>query len=339
VTVSVSGSIVPDRWPADSSQPSALPTSRALGQLIVAPVEVGTPASPPLLTAIRKGRIRSVVLFGSGLGAQVVHSVADQLQSAARTGGNPGLLIMTDQEGVEVKRLAGPPILSASQMGNPTVAAQQGVATGALLNLKSAGVNVDLAPVADVSRTPDGFITVEHQSFGTNPSAVGSAVCALADGLKLAAVAYTLKHYPGRGDAIQSTDIAPVTITEPAQEINADDEAYRRCGHGPLALVMVNNASYSNITGSTPAGLSPTVYGRVMRQDGINAVTISDSLNAGAIAPQPHLALRALRTGLDLLLYTGSETDVADVYTSLSADIRSETGRSASAVAIERPPV
>jgi beta-N-acetylhexosaminidase len=315
-----SASSLPSGGQGLPSGPGPLPTSRALGQLIVAPLQVGTPASPQLLAAIREGRIGSVILFGSSLSPAAVRGVVDQLQSAARAGGNPGLLIMTDQEGSGVERLAGPPTLSASQMGNPHVAEGQGLAAGRLL--RSAGVNVDLAPVADVSRAAGGFITVQQRSFGANPSVVARAACAFATGLRHAGVAYTLKHFPGLGDAIQSTDTGAVRITESARQIYADDAAYRRCGQDPHALVMISNASYSNLTGSTPAVLSRAIYRSVMPNDGISAVSISDSLDAGAMVGEAHPALRAVRAGMDLLLYTGSESEVAGAYTVLSSDVR-----------------
>ena len=62
-------------------------------------------------------------------------------------------------------------------MGTPAVAGAQGAATAELL--RSAGVNVDLAPVADVTRT-DGFMTQEQRTFGSSPSSVALAVCSFA---------------------------------------------------------------------------------------------------------------------------------------------------------------
>jgi beta-N-acetylhexosaminidase len=292
-----------------------IPISEAVGQMIIAPLTIGYPPSPQLLSGIRKGHIGGVILFGSNLAAPEVRSTVEQLQHDARQGNNPALLIMTDQEGGEVRRLAGPPKMSAEQMDKPAVAGDQGFATGRLL--RSAGVNVDLAPVADVSRRAAGFITVEHRSFGSNPNTVARSACAFAGGLERARVAFTLKHFPGLGEAIESTDNGPVTVNESAADLYADDAAYRRCGHGSLALVMLSNASYTSLTGSTPALMSSSTYAALSRNRA-TGVTISDSLDAGALARQFHPGLRAVRAGLDLLLYTGSESQVEQAYTGLS---------------------
>ena len=82
------------------------------------------------------------------------------VQRTARQGGNPPLLIAADQEGGEVKRLSdGPPDLSLPQMvaTHSVATATRAVrATGAYL--KRWGINMDLAPVADVPTFAGAFI-------------------------------------------------------------------------------------------------------------------------------------------------------------------------------------
>ncbi len=304
--------------------PPAAPTpslglARSLGQLIVARF-TGTSPSPSILAAIKGGRVGGVILFSDNTagGLAATGALVGRLQDAARAGGNPGLLIMTDQEGGEVKRLPGPPSVAASQMGAPAFAEQQGAATAALL--RSAGVNVDLAPVADVSRV-GGFMTQEHRTFGASPAVVAAAACAFAVGLSSGGIAYTLKHFPGLGDAISSTDAGPVAINESSGDLSADEAAYRRCGGGSRALVMMSSASYPSLTGSTPAVLSASAYG-ALGSDGIRPVTISDDFQTPALAGQPTPARRAINAGLDLVLYAETEAASAQAYSKLYNDLR-----------------
>ena len=219
-----------------------LSLAKALGQLVVARFAGPTPTSS-ILAAVRSGQVGGIILFAdnTGRGVAATGALVSRLQSAARAGGNPRLLIMADQEGGLVKRLPGPPDVSASQMHSPAVAAQQGAATAQLLS--SAGINVDLAPVADVSRV-NGFMTQEHRTFGSDPAVVAHAACAFAAALSAGGVAYTLKHFPGLGDAYSSTDSGPVAVTASQSQLYADEAAYRSCGAGSRALVMVGSASY-----------------------------------------------------------------------------------------------
>ena len=279
-----------------------------------------------MLADVRAGMFGAVILLGSNTagGLAATESAIRELQQAAREGGNPGLLIMTDQEGGEVKRLPGPPNYSASGMSDPGIAYQQGIQTGAFL--KQVGVNVDLAPVADVPRI-NGFMAQEHRTFGrvgARPKAVAAATCAFARGVASQGVAYTLKHYPGLGDALQSTDNVPVSINEPYRKIKADDTAYAECGQSPLALVMVSSASYSALTGTVPAVLSPRIY-ETLVSEGAGAVIISDSFESGAIAGLASPAQAAINAGLDMVMYPSYQSAAEHAYGVLVHD--AQTGK------------
>ena len=138
---------------------------------------------------------RGVILFADNVAGGIADTrrLTEELQRAAREGHNPPLLIMTDQEGGTVKRLPGPPDLPASAMTSNSMAFKQGVATGSML--RAAGVNVDLAPVADVERAGGSFLG--SRAFGSSPSLVAGRACAFAQGLQSQQIAYTLKHFPG----------------------------------------------------------------------------------------------------------------------------------------------
>ena len=294
-----------DRGASQTAQATAASLDRDAGQLIVSGYAGATP-SRSMLRSVRAGRIGSVILFGANTrrGIAATRRSVHELQAAAKAGGNPRLLVMTDQEGGEVNRLPGAPTFAASQMSDPSVALSQGRAAARVL--RSAGVDVDLAPVADVVRT-DGFIAAEHRSFSSHPRTVAAAACAFARGLTEGGVAYTLKHFPGLGDARQSTDDQPVSVDESRADLSADQAAYRRCGRSAGALVMLSSASYPHLTGRTPAVLSPFIYHHVLPGDGVTAVTISDAFTTPAVLAQPNAGRRAVAAGLDMLLYSEGE--------------------------------
>ena len=297
-----------------------LSLAKQVGQLIIATYQGQTPPAS-LLNAIRLGHLGAVILMGDNTagGIQTTKLATTRMQAAARQGGNAGLLIMTDQEGGTVKRLLGPPDYAAIDMANPATAYAQGRATGELL--KSAGVNVDLAPVADVIRV-HGFIQKQRRSFGANPAVVSNAACKFASGLAGVGVAYTLKHFPGLGDAVSTTDTRAVSVTESASDIHEDDAAYRHCGHGPLALVMLSSASYSHLTGSTPAVMDPKIYSQVLPMNGVTALPISDDFESGAIRAisTPGPAKTAINAGLDMVMYAAYESVALSAYATLRAD-------------------
>jgi beta-N-acetylhexosaminidase len=294
----------------------------SLGQQIISRVS-GTAPGADLLSRIQKGQVGGVILFANNIqSVSQVRALVDRLQGAARAGRQPRLLIMTDQEGGQVKRLAtAPPTLSPAEMGaqsDPSrVAASQGLATG--LALTKAGINVDLAPVADVAH-PGSFLGT--RAFGQSPRLVAQAACAFAAGLLKGGVAPTLKHFPGLGAAPANTDIQSTTVNASLHALRLDLAAYRRCAI-PRVLVMVSSAAYPAITGTTPAVLSPAIYGSELPRTGFQGVTISDDLEAPAITSQATPSLRAINAGLDLLLFGQNESTSATAYSKLLADLRS----------------
>jgi beta-N-acetylhexosaminidase len=323
--VTISGGV--PRPAPPTRRPKAIPAQRAprslasaIGQMIVSPV-AGLSADPALLARVRAGQVGSVILFEDNIAstAQVRTLVAD-LQAAAKAGGRPPLLVMTDQEGGLVKRFgAAPPTMSAAAIGaadHPGATAQrQGRATGRALRAR--GVNVDLAPVADV---PVGPSFLSTRAFSRRPQTVATAACRFAAGLRAAGVGAALKHFPGLGRAgTVNTDAAPVTIAG----VGAGDlAAYRRCAGAPGTMVMMANAAYDGLTGGRPAVLSRNAY-HLLREDlGFGGVAISDSLDADAVRRQPDLAVRAAQAGLDLELWT-SVAGAQRAYRQLLAAVRS----------------
>jgi beta-N-acetylhexosaminidase len=290
----------------------------ALGQMIVARFDGRLP-SPAFLARIEAGEIGGVILFKGNLGGGEV-AIGNRirlLQNAAKRGGAPPLLIMVDQEGGKVKRLKGPPQSSAAKIDNADDAYEQGEATGYLL--RRLGINLDLAPVADVHHH-GSFL--DSRTFSSSPAEVATLACEFAAGLREQGVAATLKHFPGLGLASTNTDEAAVTIDSPARQVQADYAPYQACAAAPLTLVMVNSAIYPALTGPLPAVLSPRTYDRELPRAGVTGPTISDDLETPAIRAQTTPARRAINAGLDLLLYAAKESASAEAYDRLSKDIR-----------------
>jgi beta-N-acetylhexosaminidase len=293
-----------------------------LGQMIVASFHGPIP-SPTLLSRIRRGQIGGVILFADNVagGVEATRRLTSRLQRAAARGRNPPLLIMTDQEGGEVRRLVGPPYLAPAAMQSGNVARLQGQAAGRLL--RSAGIDLDLAPVADVEGIPDSFLGT--RAFGSSPTTVAQRACAFAQGLASQGVAYTLKHFPGLGLATGNTDLGPVSVTASAQTLREDYRAYQACGGRSLAMVMVSSASYPSLSGPLPAVMSPEIYARELRLavPGGSPVTISDDLESPAIESQSSPARHAIQAGLDMLMYAQTEQASAAAYAKLLAEVRS----------------
>ena len=288
-------------WMADAPP---TPIDRAVGQKVITAFQ-GTAPSATLLARLRAGHVGGVVLFSENIASsRQLRVLTRKLRDAAADGGNPPPLIAVDQEGGIVKRLPwAPPRSSAAATTQPRA---EGRTTGRAL--RSVGITVDLAPVADVEHRPN---FLGSRAFGSIASVVARRACAFAGGLRSAGVTPTLKHFPGLGDASANTDLQRVTIRAPLRL-----EPYRRCADAS-SLVMVASAIYPRL-GLAPAVLERRSYALLPPA----VVTISDDLSGRALAGRPDVAVRASRAGADLLLYGGSEETSAGAFRRLLRAVR-----------------
>jgi beta-N-acetylhexosaminidase len=294
-----------------SASPSLTVKQLAGQRIVYAYSGLHPPAS--LLSAIRAGEAGGVILFGPNIASRSqIRGVIGQLQAAALASPvHARLLILTDQEGGEVRRLPGAPSLSEKQIGESSNAAAlaKAAGTGAGQNLAGAGINVNLAPVLDVYRQPGNFIDQFQRSYSSNAATVGSLGAAFISAQQRLGVAATAKHFPGLGAATQSqnTDLRPVTLRLSLGTLRSVDESvYRNAIAAGVKLVMTSWAVYPALDSRFPAGLSSKVIqGELRGRLGFHGVTITDGIDAGAVTPFGNLSRRAVQAasaGADLIL-------------------------------------
>lgn len=310
------------------------PAQRA-GQCVIYSYPGLTPPTR-LMDAISGGRAAGVMFFGENIQSlSQVRGVIQEMQDAnASAPVKAPLLLMTDQEGGMVNRLPGEPVLSAKDVGSSSDPEEEATdtGTGAGQNLAGVGMNVNLAPVLDVYRTAGDFADQYERSYSKDPDVVSTCGSAFISAQQKAGVAATAKHFPGLGpaSASQNTDLRPVTLTTSASMLRSVDEApYGAAISAGVKLVMLSWAIYPALDASRPAGLSPTVVGELRNRLGFEGVTITDALEAGALANHGGVAERAVAAaaaGMDLILCSARDVDQGrDAVTALGDALQAGT--------------
>lgn len=306
-----------------SSSPAAsVPLKRLVGQVIV-----GKSTHSPdkaLLKRVRKGEVGGVIMLPAN--AQSLARDTKQLQKAAAAGGNPPLLLMIDQEGPPVKRVAGPPDVGEPQLGqkgDASGAQQVGQNTGKFLNGR--GINVDLAPLLDVKK-PTTAKSIASRTYSSDPAVVSTVGVGFINGLQAGGVGATAKHFPGLGNATQSTDDQPVTIAATKDSLDNDLKPFQDAVNAGVDLVMVSTAKYPTLGAKKEAAFSPEIVNGLLRGDlGFDGTVITDDLEGGAasavVAPGT-AATSALQAGDDLLLYSRTDGASEKAYSSLLKEIK-----------------
>ena len=311
--------------PTPGAPVAAAGLARLIGQRLIVAMD-GPLASPALLGRIRRGEIGGVILFGRNITTRAaLVALTRQLHLAARSGGQPRFLIAVDQEGGSIKRIPwAPPTLSPPEMGrlgSTLIAAGQGAATGRAL--AALGIDVDLAPVADVPISTSSFLERQGRIWSFSASRTASLADAFATGLESAGIVPALKHFPGLGLATENTDLRIVSIRATQTALLPGLLPYRTAIRHDIPLIMLSNATYPAYDAHSAAGWSPTINTGLLRGAlGFRGVTITDALDGTARArglTTRHLAIRAAGAGTDLLLITGSEATSQGVFVALMA--------------------
>jgi beta-N-acetylhexosaminidase len=314
---------------AAAAAPAALTPQQLAGQRVIYSYPGLTPPDT-LLQRIRAGQAAGVIFFGENISSlSQIRSVVQQLRAAqAQSPVQRPLLLMTDQEGGQVRRLPGEPVLSEKQIGqsaNPPAQATS-AGTGAGNNLAGVTMNVNLAPVLDVFRQPGDLMDQFGRSYSMDPAVVGTLGGNFITAQQATGVAATAKHFPGLGSAssTQNTDTRSVTLSVGLSTLrNVDEAPYRTAIADGVKLVMLSWAVYPALDGARPAGLSATVVQQELRQrNGFTGVTITDALEAGALrsfGSTGNRAVLAARAGMDLILASARDVTQGDaVVTGLS---------------------
>ena len=309
--------------------PAGLSSLQLAGQRVIYSYP-GLTVPTALLQAITAGQAAGVIFFGGNISSETqIASVIQQLvQAQQQSPVSAPLLLMTDQEGGEVRRLPGAPTLSQKQIGassNPAAAASS-AGTGAGQNLAGVGMNVNLAPVLDVYYKSGNFIDEFQRSYSNKARVVTACGQAFITAQQQTGVAATAKHFPGLGSATKSqdTDAGPVTLTVSLSELRSKDEApYPAAIAAGVQLIMVSWAIYPALDKTYPAGLSPTVVqGELRGRLGYQGVTITDALEAGALGAFGSYGQRAVlaaQAGMDLLLCSAQDPGEGQAVTSALA--------------------
>jgi beta-N-acetylhexosaminidase len=302
--------------PATAAAATLSPRQLAGQRVIYSYAGLNPPAA--LLWLIRHGEAAGVIFFGNNISSKTqIAAVTKKLEAADAATTNPvhsPLLLMTDQEGGLVRRLPGAPTMSEKAIGSSAHPADNATAAGssAAANLRSVGMNVNLAPVVDVYRTAGDFDDQFQRSYSKSPHKVSYLGADFIKAQQKGGVAATAKHFPGLGAATakQNTDMAPVTLKVSKADLRSIDEApYPAAIKAQVKLIMVSWALYPSLGAIRPGGLSyNVVQGELRKRLGYTGVTITDALEAGALKAYgsiPNRALLAAKAGMDLLLCAG----------------------------------
>ena len=237
------------------------------------------------------------------------------------------LFIGSDEEGGTVTRASRNPNLFSSPLKSPqelyAAAGMDGLLEETLRyneRLKALGINVNFAPVCDVSTEAGDFIYA--RSFGKDAQATADYVSRVVPEYEAAGVACVLKHFPGYGNNVDThTGIAVDERTYESFE-TADFLPFSAGIAAGAPFVLVSHNIVNCMDDTLPASLSPKVHEVLRGTLGFDGLIVTDDLAMDAVrsyAQDGSVAVLALQAGNDMIVTTDYQEQIPQVIAAVQA--------------------
>ena len=280
-----------------------------LGQRLAAGFQ-GLEPPEEFLRLIKEYKVGNIILFRRNIqdGPQLKKLCATLRKVVEEeTGVTPFITI--DQEGGVVTRLPEsevniPGAMAVAATGNPRNAYDMGLLTAQ--ELRSYGVDFDLAPVMDINCNPDNPV-IGVRSYGDTPERVAEYGSQMVRGLLDGGVYCSLKHFPGHGDTAEDSHNGLAVTYKTHDELAACEWIPYSTNDLTGCAVMVGHIAAPNVTGDlTPASLSGTMITGYLRGElGFTGLVITDSMAMHGVTDaysSGNAAIAAIEAGVDIIL-------------------------------------
>ncbi len=284
-----------------------------LGQLFIIGFPGGTP-DKAFLNFITEEQIGGVILFADNCGTHLIaRQNIETIRSCYST--HPPFIAI-DQEGGRVSRLKGAPVeyrsaLAYGKSGDIEHFVEE--YSRAAVYMEALGINMNLAPVADIQIDPENSC-IADRSFGTTPELVAKFVAASVTTSMNHGLISCLKHFPGFGaaknDPHQKTAIADFDMYLWEQRERIPFVAGIEAG---ADMIMTTHMRIPKLDGQIVTASSRILQEMVRGGLGFDGPIITDDLCMGGateLGDPGERAVAAFNAGHDILLF-GQNTDAS----------------------------
>lgn len=261
--------------------------------------------------AVDKYKVGGFVFFANAFNGKSKDEVIKMISSLQDKTKVP-LLTAVDEEGGNVVRVSSNTSLRSEKFKSPSELYNTGgldlikedtIEKSKLL--KSLGLNVNLAPVVDVSTNPDDYIY--ERTLKQDVSKVSDYAKTVIDASKGTNVSYVLKHFPGYGsnsDTHVGESKDDRTLTE---LINNSFPPFESGIESGAEAILVNHSTVTALDRNNPASLSSAVHNYLSEQLGFSGITITDDLAMSSLSGITNKYEKAVLAGSDILIVTDFE--------------------------------
>lgn len=231
---------------------------------------------------------------------------------------NIPLLIAIDEEGGKVVRASSNTNLRTEKFKSPSDLYKEGgyerIKQDTIEKskfLSNLGINLNLAPVVDVTTNPLDYMY--QRSLGENTEKTAEYAKTVIEASKEGTVSYTLKHFPGYGNN-SDTHKGSSKDTKSYEEIEKIDLPPFKAGiKAGAEAVLVSHNIVESIDAENPASLSPKIN-RILRENlNFKGIIITDDLYMGAVSEDSEAVIKSVQAGNDIIIVTDYKKSIEDI--------------------------
>lgn len=228
------------------------------------------------------------------------------------------ILTAVDEEGGKVIRVSSNPKLSPT----PFKSSRELYLEGGFDKIKEdtinksnllhdLGINLNLAPVVDVTTNPDDYMYA--RALGEDSEKTSEYAETVIKASKGLGVTYVLKHFPGYGNNSDTHTGSSVDERSYEDILNNDLPPFQSGIKAGAEAVLVSHNIVNSVDGDNPASLSAKVHNLLRENLGFTGIIITDDLGMGAIDDTKEATVKAILAGNDLIITTDWESSMAGI--------------------------
>lgn len=286
-----------------------------IGQLLL----VRVPEKEKIET-IKKYNIGGYILFGRDVANKTKEELIKEIQDYQQNS-KIGLLIAIDEEGGTVTRLS----QNKKIISSPFLSSQELYKINGFDEIKKdtieknkilyeLGINLNLAPVADVTTNEKAYMY--KRSFGQNAPLTSEYIKTVIENTDYK-VSYTLKHFPGYGNNVDTHK--GIAIDERTYEsfINNDFKPFIEGIKNNVQAILFSHNYMTCVDEKNPSSLSPNVHNVLKNELNYKNITITDDISMNGLSNIENKYTKALLSGNNILIVTDYKKAYTEIQNSL----------------------
>ena len=289
------------------------------------------------LEDVSKYHLGGLVLFGESFKNKTREDILKMIEELQSRADYP-LFLAVDEEGGSVVRVSSNRNLRSKSFSSPrSLYIEGGFELIRRDNeeknelLKSLGLNINLAPVLDISTDKSDYIY--YRSIGLSPELTGEFAKVIIESSKDSGIVNVMKHYPGYGKN-KDTHKTSSLDTRSKEEVERDLEPFKRAILSGAEAIMISHNTVEVLDSINPASISINNHNYLRNTLYFRGMVITDALNMGATADIEDIGLKAILAGNNIIITRNYAKNIEEIINYVKAGNLSEEYLKALAVKV-----